>query len=142
MEKIIFEDLPSTKTPLSAENLNKIQENVETAINTSKSEILKKISSNYSLEEKEIGTWLGKKLYRKILVVENINVANSLDINDIDNIYLDEGHSYITWSNDLSYPASLGKFSISKTDGTILGRNEDLVEWSGVLTVEYTKTTD
>ena len=33
MEKIFFEDLPSTKTPLNAENLNKIQENVETAIN-------------------------------------------------------------------------------------------------------------
>lgn len=33
MEKIIFEDLPSTKTPLNAENLNKIQENIENAIN-------------------------------------------------------------------------------------------------------------
>lgn len=140
MEKIEFKN--NSEPYLSAENLNKIQENVETAINTSKSEILKKISSNYSLEEKEIGTWLGKKLYRKILVVENINVANSLDINDIDNIYLNEGHSYITWSNDLSYPASLGQFAISKTDGTILARNADLADWNGVLTVEYTKTTD
>ena len=26
MEKIIFEDLPSTKTPLNADNLNQIQE--------------------------------------------------------------------------------------------------------------------
>jgi hypothetical protein len=33
MEKIVFEDLPSTKTPLNANNLNTIQENVETAIN-------------------------------------------------------------------------------------------------------------
>lgn len=33
MEKIIFEDLPSTNTPLNAENLNQIQENVEEAIN-------------------------------------------------------------------------------------------------------------
>ena len=32
MEKIIFEDLPSTKTPLNAENLNKIQSNAENAI--------------------------------------------------------------------------------------------------------------
>lgn len=33
MEKIIFEDLPSTKTPLNAENLNKIQTNVEDEFN-------------------------------------------------------------------------------------------------------------
>lgn len=32
MEKIIFEDLPSTNTPLNAENLNKIQDNIEDAI--------------------------------------------------------------------------------------------------------------
>ena len=33
MEKIIFEDLPSTNTPLNAQNLNKIQDNVENEIN-------------------------------------------------------------------------------------------------------------
>ena len=32
MEKIVFEDLPSTTTPLNASNLNKIQENAENAI--------------------------------------------------------------------------------------------------------------
>lgn len=36
MEKIIFEDLPSTNTPLNAENLNKIQDNVENEINSIK----------------------------------------------------------------------------------------------------------
>lgn len=29
MEKIIFEDLPSTKTPINATNLNKLQTNIE-----------------------------------------------------------------------------------------------------------------
>ena len=33
MEKIIFEDLPSTKTPINATNLNLVQDNVENAIN-------------------------------------------------------------------------------------------------------------
>ena len=33
MTKITFEDLPSTNTPLSASNLNTLQDNVETAIN-------------------------------------------------------------------------------------------------------------
>lgn len=33
MEKIEFKDLPSTDTPINAENLNKIQTNIEIAIN-------------------------------------------------------------------------------------------------------------
>ena len=41
MEKIIFEDLPSTKTPLNAKNLNQIQYNVEQAIEEIKEIILK-----------------------------------------------------------------------------------------------------
>ena len=61
MEKIIFEDLPSIKTPLNAENLNKIQINAENAIN----EVDNKF--NYSTEEKIIGTWEGKPLYRKVI---------------------------------------------------------------------------
>lgn len=32
MDKIIFEDLPSQNTPINAESLNKLQENIETAI--------------------------------------------------------------------------------------------------------------
>lgn len=34
MEKINFENLPSTKTPINATNLNLLQTNVETAINS------------------------------------------------------------------------------------------------------------
>ena len=33
MQKITFEDLPSTNTPINATNLNAIQTNAETAIN-------------------------------------------------------------------------------------------------------------
>ena len=33
LEKIAFEDLPSTNTPINAKNLNKVQDNVETALN-------------------------------------------------------------------------------------------------------------
>lgn len=63
MEKIIFEDLPSTKTPLNAHNLNKIQENAEVAIDGIDNKF------NYSTEEQVIGTWInGEPIYR--LVVE------------------------------------------------------------------------
>lgn len=34
MEKIVFEDLPSTNTPLNAKNLNQLQENIENAMSS------------------------------------------------------------------------------------------------------------
>lgn len=47
MDKINFENLPSTNTPISAENLNLMQTNVETAINQVANQILKKVYSGY-----------------------------------------------------------------------------------------------
>ena len=40
MEKIEFKNLPDTSTPIDAESLNKIQDNLETEINKVKSEAL------------------------------------------------------------------------------------------------------
>ena len=89
MEKIIFEDLPSTKTPINANNLNKIQENVENAIN----EVNDKF--NYSTEEKIIGIYEnGKPIYEKIiehavpfgsseLDLSNLNIEYLIDYNSI-----------------------------------------------------------
>ena len=138
MEKIIFEDLPSTNTPLNASNLNKIQENVENNIN----EINNKF--NYSTEEKVIGTWIdGKKLYRKTFRIENIAIKNYLDISDVDTIYINEGPSFITWNeNTISYPASRALFELLKTDMSIGVGAEGMDGWRGTITVEYTKTTD
>ena len=39
MEVIVFEDLPSEKTPIDADNLNKIQQNVKKAIKNRKTTI-------------------------------------------------------------------------------------------------------
>lgn len=62
MEKIIFEDLPSTKTPLNAHNLNKIQENAEVAIDGINNKF------NYSTKEQVIGTWInGEPIYRLVV---------------------------------------------------------------------------
>ena len=74
MEKIIFEDFPSTKTPLNAENLNKIQTNAENAIN----EVDDKF--NYSTEEKIIGTWEGNPLYRKVISTRTPTTASTWEI--------------------------------------------------------------
>lgn len=70
MKKIEFQDYPSTETPLSAENLNQMQTNIEYAIQT---------SEVYSTEEQVIGTWIdGKPLYRKVVqfTIGNINTSN------------------------------------------------------------------
>lgn len=45
MEKIIFENLPSTKTPINATNLNLLQDNVEIAID-GKSEVVDTLDGN------------------------------------------------------------------------------------------------
>lgn len=47
MDKINFENLPSTNTPISAENLNLMQTNAENAINQVASQILKKVYSGH-----------------------------------------------------------------------------------------------
>ena len=41
MEKITFENTPSTKTPINANNLNKMQNNMETAINNACGNLIK-----------------------------------------------------------------------------------------------------
>lgn len=65
MQKINFEDKPSTTTPIDADNLNLLQDNVEEAINEVQSNL--DTANTYSLEETHIGTWLGKPLYRKVI---------------------------------------------------------------------------
>lgn len=91
MEKIIFEDLPSTKTPLNAENLNKIQTNAENAIN----EVDNKF--NYSTEEQIIGKWIdGKPIYRK--VIDNF-CGNLYDLLNKLNIDFLIDASGMAWSN-------------------------------------------
>ena len=62
MEKINWINGQAGGTPLSAENLNRMQDNIEEAIN----EVDDKL--NYSTTEKRIGTWIdGKPLYRKVV---------------------------------------------------------------------------
>ena len=73
MEKIIFENLPSKKTPINATNLNLLQDNVEIAID-GKSEVVDTLDGNetnkapsvravkeelnvYSTKERVIGIW-------------------------------------------------------------------------------------
>lgn len=49
MEKIIFEDLPSTNTPINANNLNQLQNNVENAIPQTLNENSTSTTDTYSV---------------------------------------------------------------------------------------------
>lgn len=71
MTKITFEDLPSTNTPLSASNLNTMQDNIEDAINdigtqaTGFGDILS-TDGTYTANfyAKVVGTQIGNKLWK------------------------------------------------------------------------------
>lgn len=85
MTKITFKDLPDTSTPLNANNLNTLQDNVEDAIPTLDNAVSTsstngvenqaitnyvndKVLDTYSTTEQRIGTWIdGKPLYRRVL---------------------------------------------------------------------------
>lgn len=47
MDKITFEDLPSAKTPINANNLNQMQTNIENAMNNAIQPIQVSIDTNY-----------------------------------------------------------------------------------------------
>ena len=65
MEKINFQDYPSTDTPINSTNLNTLQNNVENEIN--------KISS-YSTTETIVGKWINNKsIYRKVITGNSIS---------------------------------------------------------------------
>lgn len=157
MEKITFEDLPSTRTPLNAENLNKIQDSIETEINEINEKFLNIYEKNeYSTEEQRIGIWIdGKPLYRKS-IMKTINSSVSADlgsISDIDYINVVDGCTKFTsGSNSYYVPTSTyetsnnySKLFIQKNNST----NIATIKWTGnsttgtiYATVEYTKTTD
>ena len=97
MTRIRFEDLPSTNTPINAENLNKLNnvivsseepttgeevwiDNVNKKIHTKTNNGYEEFYNeeehnkvNYSTSEQRIGTWLGKPLYRKVFEISNIS---------------------------------------------------------------------
>ena len=149
MTKITFEDLPSTNTPLSASNLNTLQDNVETAIDSNTSVINR--NATYSTTETRIGTWInGKPLYRKVFTISSPQSSNtnyedlsSLNTNKIIRLY-----GYYETPNgkfDIPFYDSDNNYSVMfVSSGRLLrgrfGSASSITEAKVVL--EYTKTTD
>lgn len=155
MDKINFQDLPNTTTPINATNLNQLQTNVENAIEQTNDEI--SIRSNYSTTEQKIGTYLGKPLYREvieyttqpstgdnefnhgILNIDRIRIVTAIveradGVNTIAPRYTPGETSWQFYFND-----------ITKTKiGFNIGRDlrSDTYWNKAVFIIEYTKTTD
>ena len=139
MEKINF--VNNSEPYLSAENLNQMQSNIEDAI-----------KDVYSTEETIIGTWLGKPLYRKTVNIGALpnatakNVAHN--ITNIDYIVRFYGTAMSAAKHTLPLPhVNTGNISygvllqVGKTNVEIeTGYNRS--DYSGYVTIEYTKTTD
>ena len=85
MQKITFEDLPSTNTPINATNLNAVQSNVEGAFkNTQSNSTTDTYSCNYINSIVESGSnangnWIkysdGTMICHKKVIVENVAVT-------------------------------------------------------------------
>lgn len=149
MNKIEFQDYPSTKTPLNAENLNQLQDNIEEAID---------VKSVYSTEETKIGTWVaGQTLYRKVVIFSNSinsNLTNEFphNIENANLVMIKNAYIYRT-SDGACYPLPItlydsntieDKLSV-KADRTNIKFNVGAGwgdTWWKIIILEYTKTTD
>ena len=155
MNKINWINGQAGGTPLSAENLNQMQDNIEEAIN----DVDKKL--NYSTEEKVVGTWIdGEPIYRKVYYL----TYSSQRIDDNINIGFDNWDKVITLrglvlsNNDHSmfpipgiryYHGTLGGLQLSIVNkdsdwrpNTIYIYGETFEIDRCVIIFEYTKTTD
>ena len=116
--------------------------------------------NNYSTEETLIGTWLGKPLYRKVVVLDMEPTTNSeftkdvLGISDIEMIRINIGSSvaiYYAGSTSTSYGFSTISYYVSSTDRahayvnakkSLVIQNQNVNPRKYHIVLEYTKTTN
>lgn len=145
MNKINFENLPSTNTPINATNLNQLQTNVENTLNT------------YSTSEIRIGTWIdGKPLYRKVIDMGALpnNTSKSLDtglIFNSSNCILRNISAVASYANGITFPlpfTSLNDFdymvsiNIDNNNKLVVTTGQDRSGMTGYAILQYTKATD
>ena len=156
MEKIIFEDLPSTKTPLNADNLNQIQENVENAIIEVDDKVKEINDKNiYSLEEiKTNEKWIDGKSVYKITIehsistgssqlnVSNLNIETLIDYNTIcERINIDSNEDYEKpyYISDTDYYRNFFRKSTNTIETRLQNNYANNIER---ITLKYTKKVD
>ena len=101
MDKINFENLPSTNTPISAENLNQLQTNVETALES-------KANTETVEEELETKVNVGTVLYEN-----ETGTTGGISLNTpIENFKYFEVESYVIYNGEKVYTTT-GKLPIA-----------------------------
>ena len=144
MEKINFNDLPSTDTPINSSNLNQLQTNVENEINV----VNKKF--NYSTSEQRIGTWIdGKDLFRRVYncgkltnagtttVSTGLSNVNYIDMSGVA-IYIGVGST--GWPYKMSTGSSPTVVGVDILEDKIrVQAVADLSAYTGYVTILYTK---
>ena len=139
MQKIEFKDLPDTTTPIDADNLNDLQDNVEDAIN---------LVSDYSTIETVVGTWIDDRpIYRKVLTGTTSNTTDTTidNITNLDKIISATGgilaSNYINpigiYTDNNNWITIFGHYDVV---GLLYTDNYKNSEYYCI--IEYTKTTD
>lgn len=140
MSIITFEDLPSTNTPINAENLNNNFNELNQA-------------NIYSTDEIIIGTWFGKPLYRKVLEITGLPNNNqetySHNITNADKVFVVNAWSLFFQDNNPILSPMPTSWDNNELVGTFSNRNFVAVKTNanfsdrvGIFVLEYTKTTD
>lgn len=172
MQKINFQDLPSTSTPLNASTLNQMQDNIESAIEDVESVIptiensldsdsttngasvhATKLLNTYSTNELKIGKWIdGRPIYRKVISTGTIDMysASEKNINhNISNINEVISVKYsVYYSGDDSCYTDWDKLINTKVNATKVIFYIDTLPSSYTrfskmyIVLEYTKSTD
>lgn len=142
-------------TPTSAENLKKMEDNAENAINEG---ILD--ANTYSTTEKRIGTWIdGKPLYKKVIEFGALPNATTKRVNhgisDIKNVvsatgiakrYVPSTQTYHWQPLPLVYQGTSSSFNasvgVSSTQVSVACDNDRSDFTESYIYLEYTKTTD
>ena len=121
-----------------------MQDNIEEAI-----------TNSYSTEEQVIGTWMGKPLYRKVISV-NTSFSKQLEfehgVENFERIWIDVADSYFVDANNAVLPLISTSYYTDfsqRLNAMIYNRNIILysdgswgTDWTKVITLKYTKTTD
>lgn len=155
MNLIDFKDYPDTTTPINADNLNIMQNNIKNAIED--------VKINYSTDEKIVGTWInGKPIYQKTFTFtpEGGNsynythgISNIDQVIDSEVMFQRQNGQFMPLS--LIYPVGTYETSVSWSSGYQVTKTQ-IVLWLGssayaqmdtskygvAATIRYTKTTD
>lgn len=150
MQKINFENKPSTNSPINADNLNLLQDNVEDAID----EVT--ISDVYSTSETKTNKiWINNKpVYRKLIDIGNLpnndykqinhNIENIDELVNVNAIAVSSGGYYF----NIPFIGTPGLFSNTQIGiransvNIQIASTTDASTYTAYAILEYTKTTD